>query len=226
MSSPLDQVQTEIQRACEKSGRDIQDVRLIAVSKTWPAEKLNPLIDQGQLAFGENKLQELEVKAPALPSRLEWHFIGGLQRNKVRKILQHASVIHSVDSVKLLNAIDRIAGEEGKRPEIFLQANLEEEASKGGFRPSEISSVVEHAKSLENIDPIGLMSIPKFYDNPEDVRPAFRHLRQLRDTIAEETGHFLPNLSMGMSHDYPIAIEEGATHIRVGSALFGARQAK
>jgi len=224
VSSPLSQVNANILKACEKSERDPAEVTLIAVSKTWPAEKLHPLIDQGQSVFGENKLQELEVKAPALSQNLEWHFIGALQRNKVRKVLQYASAIHSVSSEKLLDAINRIAGEEGKKPQVFLQLNLEGEETKGGIAPEDAPALIEHAKSLPNLQMSGLMCIPKFYETPEEVRPVFQELKSLRNQIVSQTGHTLPYLSMGMSHDYQIAVEEGATHIRVGSALFGARR--
>ena len=223
MPTPLDLVNTRIQQACDKSGRSPQDVTLVAVSKTWPAEIVELLVAEGQSIFGENKLQELETKAPALAGHLQWHFIGGLQRNKVRKILQHSEVIHSVDSKKLLDTIDRIAGEESINPSVFFQVNLEGEKSKGGLTPEETEELVIHAQSLTHVKLIGLMSIPKFYTNPEDVRPSFRKLRELRDEIVAKTGSPLPSLSMGMSHDYEVAVEEGATHIRVGSALFGSR---
>jgi len=141
----------------------------------------------------------------------------------VRKVLQYANWIHSVDSKKLLDAIDRIAGEEGKRPKLFLQINLEGEDTKGGFAPEQAVEIIQHTQSLTHIQLTGLMCIPKFRENPEDMRPIFAALKTLRDYMQITTGISLPHLSMGMSHDYTVAIEEGATHVRVGSALFGAR---
>ena len=221
--SPLQRVRSQLKESCLAVNRDLDLVTLIAVSKTWGMEEILPLIDEEQSVFGENKLQELEVKAPALPANLEWHFIGGLQRNKVRKVLQYSNWIHSIDSLKLLNATDRIAGEEGKKPKLFLQINLEGEATKGGFTPTEIHDIVIHAQKLPNIILTGLMCIPAFRENSDDMRPLFKQLRDLRDELQSATGIDLPHLSMGMSNDYMVAIEEGATHVRVGSALFGTR---
>ena len=223
MSAALESVTAQIASACKKAGRDPSSVELIAVSKTRGADMIQPIVDAGQVALGENKLQELEEKAPLMADHLVWHYIGRLQRNKVRKVLQHSLWIHSVDSQKLLEAIDRIAGEEGVKPSLFLQINLEGEESKGGFTPAEASEVVIYANTLINVQIVGLMCIPRHQEAPQDVRPSFRSLRELRDEIEATTQIMLPNLSMGMSNDYPIAIEEGATHVRVGSALFGSR---
>jgi len=223
VSDHLHTVQAQIKAACINAGRALNEVQLIAVSKTWPAEKLSPLIEADQFVFGENKLQELEIKAPALPAHLEWHYIGGLQRNKVRKVLKHSNWIHSIDSIKLLDAINRIAGEEGVRPHLFLQVNIDREESKGGFSPEETLGAVRHASTLPNIALEGLMCIPQAQSDPEQARPSFSSLRSLRDEVSQSSGIPLPSLSMGMSSDFHIAVEEGATHIRVGSALFGAR---
>ena len=223
MSTPLIAVRTQVESACQNAGRDTQEVCLIAVSKTWPTDAIQTIIDQGQTVFGENKLQELEQKVPALDSSLEWHYIGGLQRNKVRKTLSYSKWIHSVDNLKLLQAISRIALEDGHTPNIFLQVNIDEEDSKGGFLRQEITEAIQLAHNLSGVNLVGLMCIPRPQPTPEEVRPSFKALRDLRDALSDELQSPLPYLSMGMSSDYPIAIEEGATHIRVGSAIFGAR---
>lgn len=219
MEQQLQNVIEKILEACKTSDRDPNTVKLIAVSKTWSAEEIQPLINLGHEYLGENKLQELEAKASALPNSVEWHYIGSLQRNKVRKVLKYSQWIHSVDNIKLLNTIDRISGEEGHKPNIFLQVNIDEEGSKGGFSPAEIEEVVKLAVRLENINLVGLMCIPEPQSTAEGSRKAFRNLQSLRDGL----GIKLPYLSMGMSNDYTVAVEEGATHIRVGSALFGKR---
>lgn len=219
----LPEIQNQIDRSCKKASRNKADVSLIAVSKTKPVEDISLLYEKGQRTFGENKLQELEEKSPALPSDIEWHFIGRIQRNKIRKILSLSEWVHSVDSVKVLDAVNRIAGEEGHHPKVFLQVNIDEEDSKGGFLSEEIEDAVEKALSLTHLELVGLMCIPSPSDNQEETRASFRKIASLRDQIEQSHQASLPYLSMGMSGDYEIAIEEGATHIRVGSALFGAR---
>ena len=221
--SQLKIVQEKIIKACERSQRDFKDVTLIAVSKTWSREHILACHGEGQTVFGENKLQELELKSPTLPSEIEWHYIGKLQRNKIRKVLQYSRWIHSVDNEKLLLGIDRIAGEEGVKPNICLQVNIDLEQTKSGFLPEMTAQIVLKAKQLKQLNLVGLMCIPSPRAEVEEVRPSFKALFELREMIQKETQVSLPALSMGMSNDYEIAIEEGATHLRVGSAIFGSR---
>lgn len=219
----LSQVQARISEACTLTAHTVDEVSLIAVSKTKPNEQILNLYNEGQRIFGENKLQELEVKSPALPADIEWHYIGKVQRNKIRKIIQYSNWIHGVDSEKLLLAIDRVAGEEEKKPNLFLQVNIDQEESKGGFIKEDLQEIAEQALSLAHINIVGLMCIPSPQENAELVRPSFKALSGLRRKLELELDISLPFLSMGMSADYHIAVEEGATHVRVGSALFGAR---
>ena len=224
MNSHLSIVKERLRKACERSGRSLRDVSLIAVSKTWPTENVKKVISEGHTTFGENKVQELEVKYRELPHNIEWHFIGRLQRNKVRKVLQYSPWIHSVDSVKLLEAIARISGEEGKQTNLFIQVNVDAEQSKNGFSPSAgLDDAIQLASSLENINLAGLMCIPMPRNDVTEIRDNFKSFRELRDSLEHSTGVPLPYLSMGMSKDFEIAIEESATHVRVGSAIFGKR---
>jgi pyridoxal phosphate enzyme (YggS family) len=217
-------VRRKIAAATHKCGREDSDVELVVVSKTWPAEIVSEVVSCGHEAFGENKVQELEVKAPALPARLRWHFIGRLQKNKVRKVLPLAETIHSVDSLELAQRIDTIAGELGVFPKIYLQANTAGEAGKGGFSPEILSEQLDTLLNLERLEILGLMGIPPVREDLEETRKDFRALRELRDQLQEQIGIPLPGLSMGMSHDFEIAIAEGATCVRVGSSIFGKRR--
>ena len=213
-----------IAAAAGRSGRSADEIELVAVSKTWPAETVAELADCGHQLFGESRVQELEEKVPALPSRLRWHFIGRLQKNKVRKVLPLAEAIHSVDSTGLARRIDSIAADVGVFPKIYLQVNTGEEASKGGFSKDGLKAELEEILELPRIEVAGLMAIPPLMKEAEDVRPHFAALRELRDELATASGIPLPGLSMGMSHDFEIAVEEGATIVRVGSAIFGKRR--
>ena len=219
----LGRIRQRMERAAERAGRTPADAGLVAVSKTFPAEAVAAAFDAGQLDFGESRQQEAVGKIAALPRELRWHFIGKLQRNKVRKILEHFRWIHSVDSLRLAESIERVAGEMGAKPEILLEVNLAGEASKGGLSPEEIRDVTKAVGTFSNISLRGLMAIPPAVDDPERSRPFFRQLRELRDRLQDDLGVALPQLSMGMSHDFEIAIEEGATMVRVGSAIFGER---
>jgi len=223
LTSNLSNVKRLVEKACHDSGRSLQDVHLIAVSKTWPVDHILPVVEQGHFLLGENKVQELTAKSPVMPDEIEWHFIGGLQRNKVRKVIQHSSWIHSVDSIRLLETINRVAHEEQRKPHIFIQVNIDSEDTKGGFELSAVLEAVTLAHQLTHVELAGLMCIPSPHPTPEQSRPAFKRLRELQDQMRELTGAGMPYLSMGMSHDYQVAIEEGATHIRVGSAIFGSR---
>ena len=177
----------------------------------------------GQLVFGESRLQEAEPKIALLPGNLHWHFIGRVQRNKVRRILSLFEIIHGVDSFALASHINTIAAETGLFPKIFLQVNVAAEASKGGFDPAILRAELPRLLDLERLEILGLMCIPPEGPDPESARPWFAALRNLRDDLERDSGVPLPCLSMGMSGDFETAIEEGATHIRVGSAIFGHR---
>jgi len=189
-------------------------------------EAIREAVHAGQLLFGENKVQEIQAKAPQLPANLQWHLIGHLQSNKVRKVLPHVQAIHSVDSLDLARDIDRIAGELGLTARIYLEVNLGDESSKHGFTAEGLRTQLSALHALTRLEIQGLMCIPPFDDDPEKSRPYFVQLRTLRDELAKSSGIPLPLLSMGMSHDFEIAIEEGATMVRVGSAIFGARTYK
>lgn len=212
-----------ISAACLRAGRDVKSVELIAVSKTFPAGSVREAFEAGQLQFGESKVQEAEPKIAALPGSLHWHFIGRIQRNKVRKILQNFEVIHAIDSLRLASYTDEIAGELGLFPKVFLQVNVGREATKGGFEPDVLRAEMESLLKLGRLEIIGLMCIPPAGPDAESARPWFASLRETRDALELEFGVMLPALSMGMSGDFEVAIEEGSTHVRVGSAIFGKR---
>jgi len=213
-------VQARIAAACQRSGRLRSEVELIAVSKTFPAEAVGEAAQAGQSLFGESRLQEAEPKISTLPPVLRWHFIGGVQRNKVRKLLPLFEAIHAIDSLRLAAYTNQVAADLNLRPKIFLQVNSGGEASKGGFDADEIRREIDQLQALDRLDILGLMTIPPLDSDP---RRWFVELRELRDDLAVRSGKALPHLSMGMSGDYEIAIEEGATFVRVGSAIFGHR---
>ena len=213
----------KISAACLRAGRDVKSVELIAVSKTFPVGSVREAFEAGQLQFGESKVQEAEPKVAALPGSLHWHFIGRVQRNKVRKMLQNFEVIHAIDSLRLASYTDEIAGELGLFPKVFLQVNVAREASKGGFEPDVLRAEMEQLLKLGRLEIVGLMCIPPAGPDAESARPWFASLRETRDALEREFGVTLPALSMGMSGDFEVAIEEGSTHVRVGSAIFGKR---
>lgn len=218
------EVLTAMREASARAGRKPEDTRLLVVSKTWPAELIRLAASYPQSDFGESRVQELVQKAPALPDALRWHFIGHLQKNKIRRIVSVCSVLHSVDSLELARRIDRIAGEEGAHPDVYLQVNIAKDAAKSGFSAELIGDQLGEVLALPNLNVLGLMTIPEFTPNPEDARPHFTALRQLRDALEGAFAVRLPGLSMGMSADFEVAIEEGSTVVRVGSAIFGGRQ--
>jgi pyridoxal phosphate enzyme (YggS family) len=222
----LNHVKKQVAQATEKAGRSPGAVDLLVVSKTWPAEIIQEAVDAGHTLFGENRVQEALAKIPLLPSGLHWHLIGHLQKNKIRKVLPLFDTIHSIDSLELAQQTDRIAGELGRFPPVSLLVNVADEASKYGFSPSGLREQINDLHDLERLQVDGLMAIPPFDPDPENTRPSFIALREFRDQLQEQTGVPLPKLSMGMSHDFPVAIEEGATIVRVGSAIFGPRRSK
>jgi pyridoxal phosphate enzyme (YggS family) len=201
-------------------------VSLIAVSKTHPVEVIQEAVDAGQLIFGENRVQEAQPKITALAAKLQWHLIGHLQSNKVRLALPLFELIHGVDSLELLAHIDRVAGDLGLFPRVLLQVNVAGEASKFGFAPGKLLGLVEEIVKFERVQIEGLMTIPPLAPSPEHSRRYFVALRELRDKLASECRFPLPQLSMGMSNDFRVAIEEGATMVRVGTAIFGERRSR
>lgn len=219
----LAEVRRRIGEACARAGRVPAEVELIAVSKTFPVECLREAVAAGQRVFGESRQQEAQPKMEALPSSLCWHFIGRVQRNKVRKLLGGFDVIHAVDSLRLAAYVDGVAEELGVFPKVFLQVNVGGEESKGGFEPAGLREELEEVLRLKRVEVRGLMCIPPAEREAEGSRKWFVALRELRDGLEREFGVRLPDLSMGMSGDYEVAIEEGATHVRVGSAIFGGR---
>ncbi|MEI8037547.1 MAG: YggS family pyridoxal phosphate-dependent enzyme [Verrucomicrobiota bacterium] len=219
----LAEVRRRITAACARARRDPAGVELIAVSKTFPAAAVREAAATGQRQFGESKLQEAEPKIELVAGGLRWHFIGRVQRNKVRRILPLFEVIHAIDSTALAGYVNEVARELGLFPKVLLQVNVAGEASKGGFEPADLRVEILGLLALDRLEVMGVMCIPPPGPAPESARPWFVALRELRDELARVTGVPLPWLSMGMSGDYEVAIEEGATHVRVGSAIFGDR---
>ncbi len=221
----LEEAQGRIAAACERVGRSPDEVTLLPVSKGFGPEHIRVAAENGLTVFGENKVQEAGQKIPLCPGHLEWHMIGHLQRNKVRRAIGIFSVIHSVDSLPLLQSINSACDEFGKTMPICIQVNISGEGSKHGFGIDEVPEALAVANELLRVEAVGLMTMPPFVENPEEVRPCLRSLRELRDEAAKQTGSCLKELSMGMSHDFEVAIEEGATYVRIGSLLFGQRGA-
>ena len=223
LSDRLQAIRDRISAAAQRCGRDPTSIELLAVSKTFPVEAIREAVAAGQLVFGENKVQEILAKAPQLPASLHWHLIGHLQSNKVRKVLPQVKAIHSIGSLELARDVDRIAAELGLFPQVYLEVNLGGESSKHGFSAEQLRASLEALYALKRLEIQGLMCIPPFDPDPTLSRPYFTKLRALRDELEQRGGAPLPRLSMGMSHDFDIAVEEGATIVRVGSAIFGAR---
>ncbi len=220
------EVREKIVTAAKKSGRAPEEIELVAVSKTHAPEVIQEVADAGQNVFGESRVQEARAKIPLLPGRLRWHFIGHLQKNKIRAALPLFELFHSVDSLEIARQFQRIAEEDGQRPRVLLEVNIAGEASKFGFSPTVIESQIDEVLALDRLEIVGLMGMAPFAPDPEHSRSYFVQLRELRDRLQKERGIGLPQLSMGMSGDYLIAIEEGATLVRVGSAIFGTRTGK
>lgn len=221
----LNEVRENIQKACEKAGRSPQGVTLIAVSKTKPLFMLEEAYEAGARDFGENKVQEILEKHPKMPEDARFHMIGHLQRNKVKQVLPHAVLIHSVDSYRLAEQISQEAGKLGITAKILLEVNVAKEESKFGMMPEDVEEMAGQIAALPHLQIEGLMTIAPFVDDPEKNRPVFRKLYQLSVDIKKKN---IDNvnmcvLSMGMTGDYQVAIEEGASMIRVGTGIFGAR---
>jgi pyridoxal phosphate enzyme (YggS family) len=223
IAANLEEIRRRMAEAARRSGRDPASIRLVAVSKTYPAEAVAAAATTGQRVFGESRVQESRDKIPACPYGLEWHFIGHLQKNKVRQALPLFPFFHSIDSTALAGAIDRIAGETGVKAQGLLEVNVSGEETKHGFTPEELRAQFPALSKLPHLRIRGLMTMAPYSDDPEKARPFFRALRQMRDELQSAHGHPLPELSMGMSGDFAPAIGEGATLVRIGSSIFGAR---
>ena len=221
----LKNVEERICAACRRAGRNREDVTLIAVSKTKPVPVLQEAYDLGIRVFGENKVQEIRDKYEALPKDIEWHMIGHLQTNKVKYIVDKVKLIHSVDSLRLAETIEREAEKHGKTVDILLEVNVAQEESKFGLKTEEVLPLAEKISQFSHVNLRGLMTIAPFVDNPEKNRSIFADLQKLYVDIKEKNidNGTVSILSMGMTNDYEVAIEEGATMVRIGTGIFGAR---
>jgi PLP dependent protein len=219
----LAQIETRIAEACARSGRERDSVLLLAVSKGMPPELVSEAVNAGQLLFGENKVQEAKAKIPQCPSRARWHMIGHLQSNKCRDTVQLFDMVQSVDSLALAQELNKWADKIGKKLPVLLEVNVAGEATKFGFKPEAVLEQLREINALPRVELHGLMAIAPWTPESEKVRPVFRRLRELKSACEEKLGAPLPHLSMGMSGDFEVAIEEGATVVRIGTALFGTR---
>jgi pyridoxal phosphate enzyme (YggS family) len=215
----LERVRGQITQAAAKAGRSTNDIELVAITKTHPAEKVREAVEAGHTLFGESRVQEARAKIPELPSNLRWHFAGHLQKNKIRQALPLFEFFHGVDSLALAQEMNRIAAEEGGHPCVLLEVNVAGEGSKFGFKAQSLRAEMESLLALPRLSIEGLMCIPPLADEAEASRTFFVQLRDLRDSLELK----LPHLSMGMTQDFWIAVEEGATLVRVGTAIFGER---
>ncbi len=222
----LKRVREQIAQAAAKVSRALDEIELVAITKTHPAEKVRETIEAGQTLFGESRVQEARAKIPELPSNVRWHFVGHLQKNKIRHALPLFELFHGVDSLALAEEMNRIAADEGMHPRVLLEANVAGEGSKFGFSPDKLREQMEQLLALQRLSILGLMTIPPLADKPKASRRHFVQLRELRDRLQTEFHVHLPQLSMGMTQDFPIAVEEGATLVRVGTAIFGERRAR
>lgn len=219
-------IHERIARACVRAGRDPSTVTLVAVSKGQPPEIVRAAADLGLTLFGENKVQEAKAKIPLCPGRLRWHMIGHLQSNKARDAVHFFELIQSVDSLPLAAELNQSAEKAAKTVPVLLEVNIAGEATKFGYRPEALLADLEALNALPRLEIHGLMGMAPWTPDPEKVRPAFRGLRELKQACETHLGAPLPHLSMGMSGDFEVAIEEGATLVRIGTALFGERPAR
>ncbi len=220
----LAQVRERVARAAERAGRRTEEITIVAVSKTFPPEAIRAAYDAGLRHFGENRVQEFEAKQPKLADiDATWHFIGHLQSNKAHRAVRLFDRVDSVDSLPLAQKLDAAAAAEKKRLPILIEVHLGDEQSKSGIAETGVSALAESLLPLPHLELSGLMAIPPYFDDPERARHYFHRLRERRDDLSRHIGHPLPALSMGMSHDFEVAIEEGAAEIRLGTALFGER---
>jgi pyridoxal phosphate enzyme (YggS family) len=219
----LERVREQTVAAAAKAGRTGNEIELVAITKTHPVEKVREAVEAGHTVFGESRVQEARAKIPELPSNLRWHFVGHLQKNKIRHALPLFQLFHGVDSLELAQEMNRIAAEEGMQPRTLLEVNVAGEGSKFGFNPEGLRAEMESLLALPRLSIEGLMCIPPLADEAEASRKFFVQLRELRNSLEKEFDVKLPHLSMGMTQDFWIAIEEGATLVRVGTAIFGER---
>jgi len=219
----LDTVREKMSAAAVHSGRKPSHIELVVISKMQSVEKLREAFDSGATLFGESRLQEAMTKISLLPKKARWHFIGHVQKNKVRKLLPRFELFHSVDSLELALEMDRVAADLGLFPRVLLEVNIAGDSNKFGFIPSALKRVFDELLILPRLQVEGFMTMAPLSEDPETSRPIFSELRLLRDELARSAGIPLPTLSMGMSNDYEVAIEEGATLVRVGSAIFRKR---
>jgi pyridoxal phosphate enzyme (YggS family) len=218
------QIFNRIESACARVQRESSSVKLIAVSKTHPPESVKAMSQMGVRDFGENKVQEAKAKIPECPSNLNWHGIGHLQTNKAKDAVRLFSMIHSVDSLKLAQELAKQAENQSKHLPILLEVNVSGEGTKFGLKPSEVFEVASSINSFSHLEFQGLMTMAPFSENSETARPFFRKLAELKKDLEHKFGASIPHLSMGMSGDFEIAIEEGSTMVRIGTALFGERK--
>jgi pyridoxal phosphate enzyme (YggS family) len=223
LAENLDSIQQRIRAACARAGRDENSVTLLAVSKTHPPETIRAAVEAGQLLFGENKIQEAKAKIPLCPGRARWQFIGHLQSNKVRDAVEWFELIQGVYSVAIAQEISKRAEQAAKTMPILLEVNVAGEGSKFGYQPEQLLAELNELNALPKIEIHGLMAIPPFTPVPEKARSCFQRLRELKQQAEAVLGVPLPQLSMGMSGDFEVAVEEGATIVRIGTALFGER---
>jgi PLP dependent protein len=222
----LERVREQVAEAAAKVGRAVDEIQLIAITKTHAAERVREAIEAGQTLFGESRVQEARAKIPLLPASLRWHFVGHLQKNKIRHALPLFEVFHSIDSLALAHEMNRIADEDGIHPRVLLEINVSGEGSKFGFKPETVRAEMESLLALPRLSIEGLMTIPPLAENAEASREFFAQLREFRDALEKEFDLKLPQLSMGMTPDFTVATEEGATLVRVGTAIFGERSKK
>jgi len=219
-------VRARMSEAAEKAGRKLEEITLVAVSKTHPPEAVSAALSAGQSVFGESRVQEARAKIPLVAGRASWHFIGHLQKNKIRHALPLFELFHGIDSLEIARDMERIAAEAGALPRVLLEVNVAGEGSKFGFAPEKLRAQIEDLIGCKRLTIEGLMCIPPPQPNAEGSRRFFVALRELRDRLEAGCRVSLPQLSMGMSGDYAVAIEEGATLVRVGTAIFGERSGK
>lgn len=224
LADRLAAIEARMAAACARAGRDPDSVALVAVSKTHGPERVAEAAAAGLRVFGENKVQEARAKIPLCPGALVWHLVGHLQSNKAYAACELFDQIHSIDSLKLLAVVDRACDELGKTMKVLVEVNVSGEGSKFGLKPEEVPAVLEAVNACPRVEVRGFMTMAPLSLEPEKARPYFRRLRELRDRWSGDLGMSLPELSMGMSNDFEVAIEEGASWIRIGTALFGERE--
>ncbi len=224
IAANAERLRERITRAAERAGRKADEVTLVAVSKTFPPEAVRAAYQAGLKHFGENRVQEFEAKQPKLADLdAVWHFIGHLQGNKARRATELFGRVDSLDSVPLAERLDSAAAAQGRRLPVLIEVRLGGEATKSGIGEATLEELAREVQALAHLELRGLMCVPPYADDPERARPYFRTLRELRDALRGTIGRPLPTLSMGMSHDFEVAVEEGATEVRIGTGLFGAR---